>query len=48
MKSQEIIENEIRDYIKKYAIKHNVSEDEAKEHIMCKIISKYYEDGKNV
>lgn len=48
MTSQEVIENEIQDFIQKYATKNHISEEEAKEHIMCKIIDEYYRSGKNV
>ena len=48
MKDEEYIEKEINVYINKYAICNHISEEEAKKHIMVKIISEYYKDGKNV
>lgn len=36
------IENQIREYIRKYANKHHVSFEEAKEHAICKLIEEYY------
>lgn len=48
MNSQEYIEAKINDYIQKYAIQHHISEEEAREHIMCKIVDEYYRSGKNV
>ena len=43
----EKIEKEINDYIKKYAIKHNVSKEEAKEHAIVKITEKYFKERKH-
>ena len=48
MNSEEYISEKINDYIKKYSIKHHITEEEAKEHIMVKITEEYYRSGKNV
>ncbi len=40
-------EQEIKDYIQKYAEKHHITVDEAKEHLMCKLASFYYGKEQN-
>lgn len=47
MTSEEIIKMNIDNYTQKYATKHHISIEEAKKHIMVKIIDNYYKDGKN-
>ena len=38
-------EQEIKNYIHKYAIKHHITDEEAKEHVMCKLFQKYKENS---
>ena len=37
---------DILDYVAKYAKKHHITEEEAKEHIMCILYSKYIKEDK--
>ena len=47
MNSQDVIEQNIKEYIRKYAIKHKITEEEAKNHILVVIAEEYYRSGKN-
>lgn len=42
-----LIETEIDKYIEKYATKHHISIEEAKQHIMVKLAEEYYKGRKN-
>lgn len=35
-------ELKIKDYIRKYAIKHGITYEEAKEHAMCQMAARFY------
>lgn len=43
---EELTQNQIKDYIKKYATKHHITEEEAKEHLMVKLIEAFYKGEK--
>lgn len=47
MSDEEKIEALIDDYTTKYAIKHNVSQKEAKEHVIVKLATNYFKEDDN-
>ena len=42
---EKITQDQIDDYVKKYATKHHISEQEAREHIIVKQAALYYMKG---
>lgn len=38
----EILRTQLNEYIRKYCLKHQVTEEEAKKHLMIKIAEQYY------
>lgn len=43
--SEEMIQEAINTYMQKYCVKHEVSMEEAKQHIAHKLISEYYHEN---